>query len=75
MNSLVAYAGSERVRKKIGRRSENIGRGMPQGEFMRIMVPMEASTFATVRDRAVAEKTSFAQQVRLLVQRGLTAAE
>lgn len=39
----------------------------------RIVVSFDEETFSTVRKRAVIHKTSFAEQVRLLVEWGLEA--
>lgn len=37
----------------------------------RIVVAFDEETFAAIRNRALAEETSFAEQVRLLVEWGL----
>jgi hypothetical protein len=41
----------------------------------RIVVAFDEETFAQVRDRSVKHKTSFAEQVRLLVEWGMMAKE
>lgn len=37
----------------------------------RIIVAFDEEMFATLRDRALKQQTSFAEQVRILVERGL----
>lgn len=54
--------------------------GGPDGKhpylgFRRIVVAFDEETFAQVRKRAVSEKTSFAEQVRTLVEWGLLEAD
>lgn len=49
--------------------------GFPEhyADLRRIMVAFDEETFASVRDRALQAQTSFAEQIRLLVECGLEA--
>lgn len=50
---------------------ERIGRGLEHGLCKRIVVSFDDETFDTIRARAVENGTSFAEQVRELVEWGL----
>ena len=53
-----------------------VARGVRHGpNDMRIVVSFDDDTFATIRSRAVAQGTSFAEQVRQLCEWGLEAEE
>lgn len=45
----------------------------PHRTQQRCVVGFDPETFQVIRDRAIREKTSFAEQVRLLVEWGLEA--
>lgn len=51
------------------------GRGLRKGGVMRIVVCFDDETFDQIRARAVRKNTSFAEQVRQLVEFGLIDAE
>lgn len=51
---------------------EKVGRGLAdRGGLKRIVVAFDDETFEVIRDRAVKAQTSFAEQVRQLVEWGL----
>lgn len=52
---------------------ERIGRGLEHGLCKRIVVSFDDETFDLIRDRAMRQGTSFAAQVRDLVEWGLDA--
>jgi len=52
-------------------RPEIIGRGNDRGFLRRIVIGFDDETFDAIRHRAIAQKTSFAEQVRQLVEWGL----
>lgn len=53
------------------------GNGLRRSEnsLVRIVVGFDVETFDEIRSRALAQRTSFAEQVRLLVTWGLEAAQ
>lgn len=56
------------AKRPASRREPGVGFTIPRDNFVRIVVAFEAPTFQEIRDRAVAEDTSFAQQVRSLME-------
>lgn len=52
--------------------AERVGKGIADRRAaLRIVVCFDDETFETIRQRAMAAETSFAEQVRLLVEWGL----
>ena len=59
-------------------RAGKVGRGVPdprQPERVQIVIAFDPETFAQVRARALRDGTSFAEQVRVLVEWGLIDAD
>lgn len=56
---------------KPGHGSTARGDGRQHGDLRRIIVSFPEETFAEIRERAERERTSFAEQVRTLVEWGL----
>lgn len=48
-----------------------LGRGLSRGCMKRIVVSFDDETFEVIRQRAATHRTSFAEQVRQLVEWGL----
>ena len=45
--------------------------GVPVGALRKIVIAVEHETFETLRNRAIRDNTSFAEQVRILIEWGL----
>ena len=61
-------------RKSPGMGSKKRGIGLRGfGEVRRIVIVFQDEMFSKIRDRAIKNKTSFAEQVRLLVEWGMEA--
>ena len=56
-----------------GKGSIGRGDGRSHGDLRRIVVAFGQETFDEIRERAIQQKTSFAEQIRLLVEWGLEA--
>lgn len=52
-------------------RRRDPGRGLDRGSYKRIVVSLPDETFDEIRALAVKRRTSFAEQIRLLVEWGL----
>lgn len=59
---------------KPGKGSTSRGDGKNHGDLRRIVVAFPTETFDEIRERAVREQTSFAEQVRMLTEWGLESA-
>lgn len=55
----------------IGSKRRGDGSGREYGDLVRIVIAFPTETFEEVRQRAVKKRTSFAEQVRTLVEWGL----
>lgn len=68
---------SEMLRTRV-RRSDKVANGVPdprQPGRVQIVVAFDPDTFGEIRERAIRCNTSFAEQVRLLVEWGLIEAQ
>lgn len=52
-------------------RCKNAAVGLRKGAMVRVVVSFDEETFDQIRSRALAEHSSFAEQVRVLVEFGL----
>lgn len=56
---------------RLGAQQKRLAVGVDRHGRKRIVLDFEADTFAAIRERALKEKTSFSEQVRLLCEWGL----
>lgn len=50
---------------------KSVANGLRNGAMVRVVVSFDEETFDQIRSRAIAQQSSFAEQVRLLVEFGL----
>lgn len=60
--------------RTVDARTDHQATGIPHGTYLQVSIRLDVETFQTIRARAWREQTSVAEQVRLLVEWGLEAA-